>query len=504
MADLAAVQSRARNRPRLRTIEQIDGERHASWLELFFDLVFVLAVSQVARVMSTTMDLPGFVKFAGLFVPVWWAWAGYTFYADRFETEETIYRVLMFAGMLTVVGLSLSLGGAFTPAGDAAFIGCYVLVRLVLVVLYARAAYYVPLARSFCLQFVVGLSISSAVVLAALLLEPPLRYAVWAVAMALELSIPFVNPRTRRSIPIDRSHSPERLGLFTIIVLGEAVIDTATGAGSVGWNATTVTVASLGFAMAACIWWINFDFVEDDAARSDSLPKWVIYLYGHFFIVASIVATGIGVEHAIRESGEPHLHAPALMLIAGGVAVYLAVITAVRMVAGVCNLVYVRVMTIVLSLVLMFVGQFAPPVAVVLALFLVMVAGIWIETRYSPERSPDTEEREKTNHLAACEHAGEARVHKARSLGCEECIKNNYKWVHLRVCLSCGHVGCCDTSVNRHATKHFHKTEHPIMASLEPGEHWSWCYADERFVPLTTPVKAVEGAVQDASKVTLG
>jgi low temperature requirement protein LtrA len=478
------------NRPRLRPLELMEGERHASWLELFFDLVFVLAVSQVSRVLSAETDVDGFLKFIVLFVAVWWSWIGYTYYADRFETTETIFRVLMFSAMLGVVGLSLSLGGAFSAEGGAPFVACMAVVRLVLVALYARAAYYVPLARFFCLQFVIGLSVSTALLIASLLVGPPVRYVLWAGIFLAELLIPFVNLRATRQTPIDRSHLPERFGLFTIIVLGEAVIATATGAGSVHWNVETITTASLGFAMAACIWWINFDFVEDNALRSNSLAKRLSYLYSHLFIVGSIVATGVGVEHAIRETGEAHLHPSTLILMAGGAAVYLGVVTIIRMVTGVCNMVYVRIMTIVLALALMLVGNFLPPPAVVAAMFLIMAVGIWVETRFAPAHSPDTAERYESDHLTPCEHAGEAHTHKARSEdGCEECIKNNYKWVHLRLCLGCGHVGCCDTSVNKHATKHFHKTGHPLMASLETGEHWSWCYIDERFVPLTSAVK---------------
>jgi uncharacterized UBP type Zn finger protein len=79
-----------------------------------------------------------------------------------------------------------------------------------------------------------------------------------------------------------------------------------------------------------------------------------------------------------------------------------------------------------------------------------------------------------------CPHlAGIDRRVKPRSKGCEECLALGDSWVHLRLCLQCGHVGCCDDSKNRHATKHFHRTKHPIMRSLEPGELWGWCYVDE-------------------------
>ncbi len=63
--------------------------------------------------------------------------------------------------------------------------------------------------------------------------------------------------------------------------------------------------------------------------------------------------------------------------------------------------------------------------------------------------------------------------------GCEECLATGGHWVHLRMCQSCGHIGCCDNSPGRHATAHHHETEHPIILSAEPGEDWSWCYVDE-------------------------
>ena len=68
--------------------------------------------------------------------------------------------------------------------------------------------------------------------------------------------------------------------------------------------------------------------------------------------------------------------------------------------------------------------------------------------------------------------------------GCEECLANGGRWVHLRLCLGCGHVGCCDQSPGRHATKHFHATGHPVMRSFEPGENWGWCYRHEVAVQL--------------------
>jgi len=82
--------------------------------------------------------------------------------------------------------------------------------------------------------------------------------------------------------------------------------------------------------------------------------------------------------------------------------------------------------------------------------------------------------------MAECTHVLELKpVHPSTTKGCEDCLKMGGRWVHLRMCMTCGHVGCCDSSPNRHATKHYHATKHPIVRSIEPGEDWGWCYADE-------------------------
>jgi hypothetical protein len=78
-----------------------------------------------------------------------------------------------------------------------------------------------------------------------------------------------------------------------------------------------------------------------------------------------------------------------------------------------------------------------------------------------------------------CKHLDQIQPVTASADGCEDCLKMGGRWVHLRLCMTCGHVGCCDSSPNRHATAHFHKAHHPIIRSFEPGEDWGWCYVDE-------------------------
>ena len=84
--------------------------------------------------------------------------------------------------------------------------------------------------------------------------------------------------------------------------------------------------------------------------------------------------------------------------------------------------------------------------------------------------------------MPACTHTSQIRDVHPNTKGCEECLKTGDTWVHLRLCLECGHVGCCDSSRNKHATKH--ASRHPIMQSIEPNEHWGWCFLDQVMLDL--------------------
>lgn len=78
-----------------------------------------------------------------------------------------------------------------------------------------------------------------------------------------------------------------------------------------------------------------------------------------------------------------------------------------------------------------------------------------------------------------CNHLDQIKITRVSKDVCEDCVKIGADWLHLRMCLTCGHVGCCDSSPNKHATAHFHRTKHPVIRSAEPGETWTWCYVDE-------------------------
>jgi low temperature requirement protein LtrA len=316
---------------RLRTVDDPQ-ERHASALELFFDLVFVLAVAALADTLSADRTAIGFVHYGALFVPVWWAWVGYTFYADRFETDDVAYRLLVLAAMLAIAAVAVTTERAFADAAGAhAFALSYVAIRAILIVLYVRAFAQEPRARPLCGRYLLGFVAGAALWAASALVAPPATYVLWGAGMVVELLTPLLSAAAIKRVPYHASHIPERLGAFTIIVLGETVLLAATGVAAEDVHVAQALVAALGFLIAACMWWSYFEALDDSPLR-----RWLFagqtYLYGHLLIFAGVAATGVGVLAATRAVHAGALDGGGRWALCGGVAAYLTAMGAIRLV----------------------------------------------------------------------------------------------------------------------------------------------------------------------------
>jgi low temperature requirement protein LtrA len=366
--------------PRLRTLgRDEEDERRATWLELFFDLVFVAAVSQLANALSTQPTTGRFFEFAGLFVPVWWAWSGFTFYANRFDTDDLPYRLLTLLGMFGVAVLATTVPGVFEGV-TSAFPLAYVGVRIVLLILYARARRHVPAARPLATTFLVAFGAAVIVWLVSLAVPRPWTYVLWGCALVLELGAPIIAWRQIPQAPIHPRHIPERFGLLTLIVLGESVLAVVVGVSKVSWDAGSAGAAVAGFLTAAALWWIYFDFVSEDTVTAGGIVGGLVYTYVHFFVVAGLAALGAGVKVAILAAGgDEHYEGTAWLLSAGlamtmvGLAVMAAVASSGRLNADV----YLRTATAAFALVLVPLG-FAP-LTVVSLLASVLVAQVVFE-----------------------------------------------------------------------------------------------------------------------------
>ena len=326
--------SRLLEPPRLRTLAAgTEDDRRATWLELFFDLVFVAAVGQLANSLAAQPTPARFFEFVGLFAPVWWAWAGFTFYANRFDTDDLFYRLLTLAGMFAVAVLATTVPGVFEGA-TTGFPLAYVGVRMVLLVLYARAYRHVPEARLLARTFLVGFGTAVTIWLVSVAVPRPWCYVLWGCALAIELSVPFFTWRQIRNAPIHPRHIPERFGLLTLIVLGESVLAVVLGISKVSWVAGSALAATAGFLAAASIWWIYFDFLDETAIGGRGLLSGLTFTYMHFFVVAGLAALGAGVKLAILAAGGEQRYDGTGWILCAGLAMTMFGLAAIQLVAG--------------------------------------------------------------------------------------------------------------------------------------------------------------------------
>jgi low temperature requirement protein LtrA len=315
----ASTRQRLLRPPRLRTLDD-QGERHATWLELFFDLVFVISIAEVVHTLEDYRTLADFLGMAGLFVAVWWAWVGYTVYADRFDTDDVVHRVLVLAGMLAVIAMALGLHDAL-HGGSARFALAFVAVRGIVLLLNARAQRHAAEARPLLNLFLAAFSTGAGLWLVSLFVPEPARYVLWGVALVIELSAPWVGRRLIVRAPVQASHLVERFGLFTLIVLGESVISVVQGAADVDWTAVTVGAAVGGFLAVACLWWLYFDRLDEGAVRS--VLRGLVWNYTHLPLLAGLVSVAVGTEFAVREAAAGELERSTTVALGGGTAVYL-------------------------------------------------------------------------------------------------------------------------------------------------------------------------------------
>ncbi len=309
---------------------QTDETRSASRLELFFDLAFVLVVAELAGALSKDLSGHGALKFAALYTVAWWSWASSTLYANRFDTDDVVFRILKLTGMLAVLGMAASASDA-TGKRVVQFVACYVLLRLLLFVMYARAWRSVPEARPTIRLYLLGAGVGGALWSASLLTDGWLRYALWTVGLVVEVLVPITATFAPGSVPLHLEHLPERLGLFVILVLGESVASVAHGVHDVSWTADSVVVAIVCFALTAGLWWSTFDFAGAAAKRlllgaSDDGRRIAedAFFYGHLPITLGLVATAVGIEHLILESSAAQAAFWTRLMLCGGVATYLA------------------------------------------------------------------------------------------------------------------------------------------------------------------------------------
>jgi low temperature requirement protein LtrA len=369
----------------LRTAEDVDEERRATWLELFFDLVFVVAIAELSHQLVVDHSLGGFAEFAGLFVPVWVAWQGFMAYADRFDSDDLAFRVGYFAAMLAIAAMAVLIGDVADGEHSAGFAISYVALRSIMLGLYARAWFSAPEARPVIGFYGVGYGAGVGIWLLSLGFDSHARYVLWGVALAIELSLPPLSTRRRRRVPTSATHFPERWALFTLIVLGESVVAVGLETADADWHLESAASAVLGFAAVAGIWWLYFD--RQTPTLQGGLTTVVIYSYAHLPLLMGLAAMSAGLRLLIERAGEDQLGFGASVAFLGGIAIFLLSFIATRVVTvshGHRLGVSLKLATVAGLLVLLAVENALPPVALAGGTAVVLGALVFLERTLFP------------------------------------------------------------------------------------------------------------------------
>ena len=307
-----------------------DEERHATWLELFYDLVFVVTVSQLAHYLFHDVSLSNFFGFLFLFIPVWWSWIGTTFFATRFYSDDLGHRLLLLLQMGGAGAMAVNVSGAFNNTFSG-FALSYAFMRLILVIEYVRVFRTIKSSESanpLVKRYIIGFSIAAIIwLISAFVPITEIRFALWVIGLIIDFATPISTSKLTSKFSPHISHLPERMGLFTLIVLGESIVGIVNGMTEQVWDVYSVIEASLGLCISFSLWWLYFDSIGrlpiQILREKGRISLYLIWLYTHFPLVVAITAVGVGIRRLVSSEQHSILSTSDLWLICGSVAISL-------------------------------------------------------------------------------------------------------------------------------------------------------------------------------------
>lgn len=305
-------------------------------LELFFDLVFVFALTQVTGLLAEDLTWAGLLRGLAVLAVVWWSWVGFSWLTSYASADDTGVRLAMFGAMGAMLVVSLAVPQAFGAWG-VQFGAAYLAVMVMFLATYAAVGRGDPHLFGSVLRLAPGILLAAALLLiAGFLDEGPWRFLLWALAIASSLGAPLVSGTS--GWRVSPGHFAERHALIVIIALGESIVSIGVGAAGLPLDAREIAAATLGLVLACCLWWLYFDVValaaerrlhaaapgpERNALARDS------FSYLHLPMVAGIVLFALGAKKVLAAPDDP-LKQIALVALCGGLALYLLAHVAFR------------------------------------------------------------------------------------------------------------------------------------------------------------------------------
>ncbi|HEY3165073.1 MAG TPA: low temperature requirement protein A [Candidatus Limnocylindrales bacterium] len=318
-----------------------ESDRGSTPLELFYDLVFVVAVGAAAaglhHSLSTGEVTRGILGFLVVFFSIWWPWVNFTWFASAYDTDDVVYRVLTFVQMVGILIVTAGVPAIFEGNDFRIGVIGYVVMRLALVSLWLRAALEDPAGRSTALRFAIGVGGMQVLWVIRLGIDGPLGLVLFVLFGFGELLVPVWAERSGgRPTPWNARHVTERYGGFTIIVLGECILAATTAIQAAvqdeGVSAPLLGVAFGGLLLVFGAWWAYFKHESHLAQLRGSGLSAFVWGYGHYVVFASAAALGAGLQVAADETHEVIALGPtaAAMTVAIPISIYLVAVAAIH------------------------------------------------------------------------------------------------------------------------------------------------------------------------------
>ena len=295
---------------RPRNIRDRVDHRQVTFLELFYDLVYVALIAQLTHALATQIDLTHILNFMFLFFIVWWAWLNGTSYHDLHGNDDIRTRVFTFLQMFTVVAMAVF---AHDAMGDTSvgFALSYAAFQLILTYLWWRTGVHDPNHRPLSTPYVFAFLINTLLFVASVFVEPPLRFYLWGISTVISLMLPIVlailarnRPEVQEQITLSLTPSAsfvERFGLLTIIVLGEVVVAVVSGLSSLDDMTMDIgLVAILSMLIGISLWWLFFDYVSHRKPSAGRI-SFLIWALTHLVVSAGIAMIGAAILNVIEQ-----------------------------------------------------------------------------------------------------------------------------------------------------------------------------------------------------------
>lgn len=277
--------------------------RHATWLELFFDLIFVVALGKVTHLLAHTHENHlgdgTFIKFTVLFLPFWWIWVLHTAFSNRYDNDNRFHRVFTLLLMFMLIILSITLDGE-VEKNHMAFLLVYGIAKIIIAVLYARDVIKIK-NRSINSSVMWAMGLGTLMAVAGTLFSYKIAAVLLTISIVFEIVVLQIVLNDKNSTkPADKEHLVERIGLFAIILLGESIISIISGLTKVDWTLLTITTGAVGFAIIAMIWWIYFDSLSF-LIESKKDKNGTGIMYSQLLVFMSFAVLANTIRHAILQ-----------------------------------------------------------------------------------------------------------------------------------------------------------------------------------------------------------